>query len=213
MKKLVFALLAYCAMYVPAQAELIITTFDDWKVNPVQIGDKLFTYTAGGDNFNNAEVRFSSNNLPGQTVYDMDILFAPSLNNTTIDLDYSVEVTNPNLHLSGLGVDSQIGALGTNFNLVKTFYSSPNHVGQVAQLISANGSNAAVLGNFGQTIYTHVQATVPVGNVIDSFRDEYTQSANANPVPEPSSIALLTLGCMGLGIGSYRRRRQSRLAV
>lgn len=208
MKRLLLALVAYAGIYGPAQAA-IITDFDNWKVTPIQVGDKLFTYIAGGDNFNDAEVKFTSTVFPTQTTYDMDIIFAPSLNNTMIDLDYSVTVTNPLSHLTGLGVDSQIGSLGTNFNLTKTFYSSPGHVGQVAQLISVNGSNAAVLGNFGQIIYTHVQATVPVGNVIDSFRDEYTQVIES-PVPEPSSMALLTCGAIGCALSSWRRRRESR---
>jgi hypothetical protein len=208
MKRVLIALVAYAAMFARADAAIVETTFDDWKNNPVVIGDKIFTYIAGGNNFNNAEIVFASTAFPNNmVVYDMDVFFIPSLIGTVIDLDYSVEVTNPNSHLTGLGIDSQIGALGTNFDVTKTYYSSPNHQNQVAHLVSTNGGNSSVLGNFGQKIYTHVQATVPATNDLDSFHDGYTQVINTI-VPEPSSIALLAFGGVGLVFGGWRRRRQ-----
>lgn len=212
MRKVLLAMAAYATMFVPAYAETIDITFNDWKAaGSVTIGDKEFTYIGGGNNFGNAEVIFTSTSLGSQTIYDMDIMFASPLNNTTIDLDYSVTVTDPLSEITGLGVSSQILAIGTDFDLTKTYYSSAGHVGQIGQLVSVNGGTAETTGNFGQLVYTHVTATVPAGNIISSFRDEYAQTSS--DVPEPSSIALLGLGAVGLAFGAYRKRRRTTLAA
>jgi hypothetical protein len=212
MNKVLVAVIAYAAMLAQADAAMITTTIDDWKANPVQIGDKLFTYLDGADNFNNAKLVFSSHAFPDQTVYDMDVFFVPSLIGTVIDLNYSVQVTDPGMHISGLGLDSLIGALGTDFNLTKTYYSDSRHLNQVAELVSVNGSNTSVLGDFGKVIYTHVHGTVPSTNDLKSFHDGYSQAPDTTP--EPSSIALLACGGLGLAFGGWRRRtRRADLAA
>jgi hypothetical protein len=211
MKKVLLSFAVFAMMYGSAQAAMIETTFDQWKTTPVVIGDKVFTYVAGGNNFNNADLTFTSIALPTQTVYDFDINFSPSLINTTIDLDYSVSVTDPTEEIIGLGLDSQIGSLGTDFNLMKTYYSAPGHVGQIAQLVSVNGGNASAAGHFGQLVYTHVEASVPVGNYINSFRDGYSQAAA--PVPEPASMALLGFGGISIAFVGYRKRKSSILTA
>ncbi|MCY2967442.1 MAG: PEP-CTERM sorting domain-containing protein [Planctomycetota bacterium] len=203
MKKFTFTLMAFACLCVPAAAATINTTFDAWTLAPVVLGDKQFTYIAGGSNFNNAAMTFTSTVFPTQIVHDVDVQFAPGLTNTTIDLDYSILVLNPLFHISGMGLDAQIGALGTNFDLTKTYYNSPGHVGQIAQLTSVNGGNVSILGNFGQLIYVHVTSTVPAGNEIDSFRDGYIQSS----VPEPASFLLAGFGVLGLVSLNWVRRR------
>jgi len=212
MRKLLFAVAAYAMMFQQAHAIIITESFNDWKAAPVAIGDKVFTYLAGGGTFNNPTVTFTETIFPTQTIYTMDIAFSPALHNVAVDLDYSVAVTNPLTHITGMGIDSQVGSLGTNFNVTKTFYSSPGHVGQIAQLVSVNGSNSSVLGDFGQLVFTHVEATVPVGNVMDSFRDEYTQ---ALVVPEPPTAVLAGLGLVAAFSLNWMfgRRRTTKLAA
>jgi hypothetical protein len=204
MKKLVLALAAFAMMYVPAHAGFIDTTFAAWQAAPVTIDDKIFTYIGGGGNLTGAEVIFASDVFPTQTIYLMDIIAKPGLTNGNLDLDYSVTATNPALHIVGLGVDSIVASLGTNFNLTKTYYSSPGHADQIAQLVSVNGSNVSVTGNFGNLVYTHVTATIPAGGALDSFRDGYTQSAT---VPEPTSCALLGFGAIALAFAVQRKQR------
>ena len=184
------------------------TTFNQWETTPVVIGDKLFTYIAGGSNFNDPGLVFSDTTYPGQEVYAFNINFNPGITNTTVDLDYSITALNPALQITGLGIDTIIGSLGTNFNLTKTYYSSPGHVDQVAQLVSVNGSNASVTGEFGSLLYVHLVSVIPAGNSLDSIRDGYTQST----VPEPSSLALLFVGGGVLFGGAYRRRCSATVA-
>ncbi len=203
MKKFTFALMAFACLCVPTMASTINTTFDAWTLAPVVLGDKQFTYIAGGSNFNNAAMTFTSTVFPTQTVYDLDVDFAPGLTDTTIDLDYSILVLDPLSYISGMGLDAQIGALGTNFDLTKTYYNAPGHVGQIAQLTSLNGGNVSVLGDFGQLVYVHVFSIVPIGNEIDSLRDGYIQSS----VPEPTSFLLAGVGVLGLVSLKWVRRR------
>ena len=41
------------------------TTFNQWETTPVVIGDKLFTYIAGGSNFNDPGLVFSDTGATG----------------------------------------------------------------------------------------------------------------------------------------------------
>ena len=193
-------------MVMPAFAGTVDTTFNAWETSPVQIGDKLFTYVGGGSNFTNPGLVFSETVYPTQTVYAFNINFASALTNTTVDLDYSITALNPAQEITGLGLDTIIGSLGSNFNLTKTYFTSPNHVNQVAELTSVNGNNVSVNGHFGNLLYVHVVSVIPSGNSLDAIRDGYSQSALSS-VPEPSSLALLFLGGGALFAGAYRRRR------
>ena len=212
MKMWIYSSMSFAMFLAPAFAGTIDTTFNAWKTNPVLIGDKLFTYTSGGSNFTNPSLVFSETAYPTQTVYALDLNFARALTNTTVDLNYTITALNPALEITGLGVDTIIGSLGTNFNLTTTYFASANHANQVAQLTSVNGSNTSVQGSFGNKLFVHVSSVVPSGNSLDAIYDAYSQSpiiTNNTIVPEPSSLALFFCGGGVLLVGAHRRRNSA----
>ena len=99
-------------------------------------------------------------------------------------------------------------------------------VGSWDHLHAGNTTNAVIKNGVqldSTTTYSpfNLTTTAAVGDVIDfsvNFAGDYYADSTglyvtltANPVPEPSSIALAGLGGLGLAIGAYRRRKMSAL--
>ena len=197
----------FVMMHTPAYADMI-EPFDAWKTSPVQVGDKLFVYRGGGNNFNNAEVTFSLTDIAGLSVYAVDFGFANPLTNTTIDLDYSVTAVISVFEITGLRAISFSAATSANLQVTNTYFGLPDHMDPLTQLIDTNNQGASTTGHFGNTVYARIQANLAPDVSLNSLRNGYSQTPDVIPltaVPEPSSLGLLVLGAGAVLISAYRR--------
>jgi len=78
-------------------------------------------------------------------------------------------------------------------------------------LFQALAGGAAAAAPYWNTVFTHVDPSdYNAGNVLSVPDGSHYESLYVTAVPEPSSIALLGLGAVGLVLAERRRRRRAR---
>ncbi|MFN0054556.1 MAG: hypothetical protein ACKV0T_20465 [Planctomycetales bacterium] len=174
-----------------------------WNGNPIQSGDKLYTYESssgiplGGanpamvDTFNNGtiyQIEFS----------ELEHVVGP----WTGSLLYNVEILGPH-HFWTARLDSDVNA--TDVDVEKWIYSDANRTNLVAHLESVNGDPQTVdICDLGlKHLWLTIDIDVSNTGVLANVSDTYTQC------PEPSSMAFL--GCLaGFGLVARFKRRKDK---
>jgi len=112
--------------------------------------------------------------------------------------DYTIAVTDPaNYQFATAQLDSIVTGAAVNTTVTKNIFG-------FASLVSLNGANVAPVNVSGTLLTVQNIWEVPQGDILDSFKDVYTQKPAGTPVPGP--IPLLGAG-MALGFSRKLRSR------
>lgn len=108
--------------------------------------------------------------------------------------DYTISVTNPNYQFSSAQLDSIVTGAATNATVTKNIFG-------FGSLVSTNGGNVSPVAVSGTTLTVENLWSVGAGNILDGFKDVYTQSQVPGPLP-----------VMGAGMAfGFSRRLRSRI--
>ena len=116
------------------------------------------------------------------------------------EFDYTITITNPNYTFATAALDSVVSGGGAGTTVIKK-------IAGFADLVSTNGSNVLAVPVSGTTLSVRNIWAVGAGDVLDNFKDTYTQKNHAD-VPGPLPL----LGA-GAAFGFSRRLRSRVLAA
>jgi len=114
------------------------------------------------------------------------------------EFDYTITITNPNFTFATAALDSVVSGGGAGTTVTKK-------IAGFADLVSTNGSNVPAVPVSGTTLVVRNLWDVGAGDVLDNFKDVYTQKTG---VPGPLPL----LGA-GAAFGFSRRLRNRVLAA
>ena len=112
------------------------------------------------------------------------------------EFDYTITITNPSYTFATAALDSVVSGGGSGTTVTKK-------IAGFADLVSTNGSNVPAIPVSGTTLVVRNIWDVGAGDVLDNFKDVYTQT-NATEVPGP--LPLMGAG-VALGFSRKLRRR------
>lgn len=190
-----------------AFAGTIGDTIGDWSTaGPLVQGDKTYTYISVTGAGATDEAATTVNTAVNGNVYTFQNAGLAALTDNVV-LRYEVTITDPN-KVFDLWQFNQNGILGNGGVSTSTnkIFSDSGFTNQIVSttLTGSSSDNGAFTSNLTtiwvEQAYNGISATKSIGSV------SLDVTQKTEPVPEPSSFALLGLGGLGLAIRAYRRR-------
>jgi len=219
-KSFVVAAILGLPLLVAGQAKAaIMTTIGGWQaaVNE-HIGDKTFHFISASSNLLGTNVTFDT--VAGnQDVYTVTI--GGPLTAGTYTLDYTIAITPPTFSTDIVGV--QIGSTPSGAGPSPLFATTiaskdvynPSQTTYYGTLTSTNGVNSPVLlATMGPSLLIHEVISITDGilfagqinSTTNTFYQAQVPGHTPPVVPEPASMAIWSLGAIGLAFGARRRK-------
>jgi hypothetical protein len=170
-------------------------TLSGWTNNSFTTGQNLFTKTSGGDENGLGFTNTSDNEIIGSKV---------------IEINFSAE--------KAVGYSSFSFQMGSSTNGEKwgLWASNTGTVGGFTEILFGTGEG----DNTGIAVYNYYYVGLDShtlhpssDNVLLASVDGVAPTSRINPVPEPSTWAMLTLGFFGIGLVAYRQKGKPALRL
>ncbi|CAO5024438.1 PEP-CTERM protein-sorting domain-containing protein [Microcystis aeruginosa] len=189
------------AVLTATSASAAMLSWADWtNGTPLIQGDKKVTFVSQ-NNFG-AEPPDEVSLIQMGDDYYFEYDAGPSSNTNSGFFTYTIEVTDPNRAITGVGLGSTV--IPGYGSVTETFAEIPN------TLVSVNGSSVPATGFIPiapKTLLTVTNTLNPSsGQALTDFQNSFHQ-AEIPPVPEPGTVlGLLTVGGLGL-VSRFKKQK------